>query len=325
MKNRLGVEPLISHSFYSQNTGELPLVVIGGATATGKSTLALGLADRLPTMILGADSRQVYREFDIGTAKPTRADRQRVPHHLIDICDPQDTLTLAQYQQQAQALITQIHRDGGAIPLLVGGTGLYIEAVVKGLKIPPVAPQPQLRQQLTDLGQPHCYALLQSLDPQAAQRIKPQDGVRTLRALEVFYVSGVPLSNLQGEAPPPYPILYLGLDCDRSSLDRRIADRTQAMVAAGLPQEVGTLAQRYGTDLPLLQTLGYGEILNYLQGDWSLDRAIAAIITHTRQLAKRQRTWFRHRAQVRWFDAEAIDLLDQVWAVVAAMVPKQQD
>ncbi|MBU6229122.1 MAG: tRNA (adenosine(37)-N6)-dimethylallyltransferase MiaA [Cyanobacteria bacterium REEB459] len=297
-------------------------MVIGGATATGKSTLALALADRWPMTILGADSRQVYREFDIGTAKPSPADRRRVPHQLIDICHPQETLTLAQYQQQAQVLIAHLRSEGRRVPLLVGGTGLYIEAIVRGLKIPPVAPQPQLRQQLADLGQPHCYALLQSLDPQAAYRIQPQDQVRTLRALEVFYVSGLPLSSLQGEAPPPYPILYLGLDCDRSSLDRRITDRTQAMVAAGLTQEVTTLAQRYGTDLPLLQTLGYREVLNYLQGDWSLDQAIAAIITHTRQLAKRQRTWFRHRAQVQWFDAEASNLLDQVWAVVATAIPR---
>ena len=141
----------------------------------------------------------------------------------------------------------------------------------------------------------------------------------------MFYVSGLPLSSLQGEAPPPYPTLYLGLDCDRVSLDRRIAARTQAMVAAGLSQEVSTLAQRYGADLPLLQTLGYGEILNHLRGDWSLDQAIAAIITHTRQLAKRQRTWFRHRAQVQWFDAEAVDLLDRVWAVVAPAIPKLAD
>lgn len=319
MKNRPGVEPPISTapsplSLY--NTGEPGLWVIGGPTATGKSALALALADRLPGVILSADSRQVYRGFDLGTAKPSASDRQRVPHYLIDCCDPRQQFTLAEYQHQAQTLIDQIHRGEEVMPLLVGGTGLYIEAVVKGLRIPPVAPQPELRQQLQALGQVHNYALLQAVDPIAAQRIQPQDPVRTLRALEVFYVSGQPLSSLQGEAPPAYPIVYLGLDCDPPVLEQRIARRTEAMVAEGLVAEVEGLAQRYGADLPLLQTLGYGEILRYLQGDWRLDQAIAAIVTHTRQFAKRQRTWFRHRAQVHWLNAAAPDLVDQAWGIL---------
>lgn len=319
MKNRPGVEPPISTapsplSLY--NTGEPGLWVIGGPTATGKSALALALADRLPGVILSADSRQVYRGFDLGTAKPSASDRQRVPHYLIDCCDPRQQFTLAEYQHQAQTLIDQIHRGEEVMPLLVGGTGLYIEAVVKGLRIPPVAPQPELRQQLQALGQAHNYALLQAVDPIAAQRIQPRDPVRTLRALEVFYVSGQPLSSLQGEAPPAYPIVYLGLDCDPPVLEQRIARRTEAMVAEGLVAEVEGLAQRYGADLPLLQTLGYGEILRYLQGDWRLDQAIAAIVTHTRQFAKRQRTWFRHRAQVHWLNAAAPDLVDQAWGIL---------
>lgn len=319
MKNRPGVEPPISTapsplSLY--NTGEPGLWVIGGPTATGKSALALALADRLPGVILSADSRQVYRGFDLGTAKPSASDRQRVPHYLIDCCDPRQQFTLAEYQHQAQTLIDQIHRGEEVMPLLVGGTGLYIEAVVKGLRIPPVAPQPELRQQLQALGQVHNYALLQAVDPIAAQRIQPRDPVRTLRALEVFYVSGQPLSSLQGEAPPAYPIVYLGLDCDPLVLEQRIARRTEAMVAEGLVAEVEGLAQRYGADLPLLQTLGYGEILRYLQGDWRLDQAISAIVTHTRQFAKRQRTWFRHRAQVHWLNAAAPDLVDQAWGIL---------
>ncbi|WP_081972508.1 tRNA (adenosine(37)-N6)-dimethylallyltransferase MiaA [Leptolyngbya sp. KIOST-1] len=297
------------------------LLVIGGATATGKSSLALALAQRLLAenhggVILSADSRQVYREFDIGTAKPSARDREQVPHYLIDICAPTETLTLAQYQAQAQALIHTLHVQGEAMPLLVGGTGLYIDAVIKGLRIPPVAPQPALRQQLNDLGQSHCYALLQALDPAAAQRIHPHDPVRTARALEVCYVTGQPMSALQGEAPPDYPVLYLGLDCEAVALERRIAQRTQAMVDAGFVAEVTELSQTYGPDLPLLQTLGYAEMLRYLQGDSSLATAQAEIVQHTRQFAKRQRTWFRNRAAVQWFDAEAEDLVDQVWKVL---------
>jgi tRNA dimethylallyltransferase len=293
------------------------LLVIGGATATGKSSLSLALAQRLPSAILSADSRQVYREFDIGTAKPSQEERQQIPHFLIDICDPAETLTLAEYQTQAQALIHQFHQDGNTLPMLVGGTGLYIDAVVKGLKIPPVAPNPVLRMQLTRLGQEQCYALLQHLDAESARRIHANDSVRTIRALEVFYVSGCPMSALQGEDPPPYPVLYLGLDCDSESLKCRIEQRTRSMIELGFVDEVADLVNKYGADLPLLQTLGYAEILHYLKGDISLREAENDVVKHTRQFAKRQRTWFRNRVNVYWFDADAKDLVDQVWQKLA--------
>ena len=303
------------------NSSSVPaLLVVGGATATGKSELALALAQRQEAVFLSADSRQVYREFDIGTAKPSLADRQQVPHYLIDICPPTATLTLAEYQRQAQDLIHQCHHTDRGLPMLVGGTGLYIDAVVKGLKIPPVAPNSALREQLRHLGQGQCYAMLQQLDPQAAQRIHPNAQVRTIRALEVFYVSGRAMSSLQGEEPPPYRVLYLGLDSDAEHLQRRIERRTQAMVEAGFVHEVTHLAETYGEDLPLLQTLGYAEMLRYLRGDLPLQAAQADIVKHTRQFAKRQRTWFRNRAAVRWFNADDPHLVDQVWATVAAFM-----
>ncbi|MGB3311728.1 MAG: tRNA (adenosine(37)-N6)-dimethylallyltransferase MiaA [Nodosilinea sp.] len=310
---------LLPHSSTLDSSIVLFLLVIGGATATGKSSLAIALAERLGSVILSADSRQVYREFDIGTAKPSVCDRQQVPHYLIDICAPTETLTLAQYQHQAQTLIQQFHQAGTS-PLLVGGTGLYIDAVVKGLRIPPVAPQPDLRRQLEALGQPYCYSLLQSLDAIAAQRIHANDSVRTVRALEVFYVTGQPMSALQGEAIPNYPVLYLGLDCDPLALERRIAQRTQTMLDAGFEAEVTHLVETYGPDLPLLQTLGYAEMLRHVQGDVSLAIAQAEIVQHTRQFAKRQRTWFRNRAAVQWFDANAEDLVERVWGVLEAWV-----
>ncbi|HEY9878422.1 MAG TPA: tRNA (adenosine(37)-N6)-dimethylallyltransferase MiaA, partial [Leptolyngbyaceae cyanobacterium] len=254
------------------------LIVIGGATATGKSGLAIALSARLNSAILSADSRQIYKEFDIGTAKPSAAELSRAPHYLIDVCDPRETLTLAQYQQAAQSLIGQIQQQGG-IPLLVGGTGLYIDAVVKGLKIPPVAPQAELRSQLTALGQIHCHALLQQIDPRSAEKIHPNDPVRTQRALEVFYVTGQPISDLQGEAPPDYSILYLGLDCWHSDgLRHRIESRTRAMLEAGFVDETRQLVDKYGSDLPLMKTLGYAEILQYLQGYLSLEAAEALIV-----------------------------------------------
>lgn len=322
------------------------LITICGATATGKSRLAVAIAQRLNYAIISADSRQVYREFDIGTAKPTIAQQQLVPHYLIDICAPTETLTVAAYQQQAQALIeewrgikSQNAKLKNAPPappatpaplptcppahlltcspassaLLVGGTGLYIRSIVQGLKIPKVAPQPELRSQLLTLGQTQLYAMLQQVDSHAAQRIHANDSVRTVRALEVFYVTGRPISEQQGENPPDYPILQIGLDCDPAVLTRRIAQRTEQMVADGLVAEVEYLCQKYGFDLPLLNTLGYQEMKQYLTGDVSLEEAKNLTVLHTRQFAKRQRTWFRAYPQIEWFDADAPDLLEQVW------------
>lgn len=317
------------------------LVVITGPTATGKSGLALALSDRLPSVILSADSRQVYREFNLGTAKPSWHDRQQVPHYLIDICDPTETLTLADYQTQAQALIELIHRKNRdwkkgcrqqefgirseslphsaspITPLLVGGTGLYIKSIVRGLSIPRVAPHPELRSQLQALGQRQCYAILRQVDPVATAKIHPNDSVRTLRALEVFYVTGQSISQQQGEYLPQYPILQIGLDCSEpDDLTQRIETRMAAMIAEGFVAEVEQLYGKYGAALPLLNTLGYREIKQYLLGKISLAEAKALTVLHTRQFAKQQRTWFRTDPTIEWFDANAPDLIDQVWGRV---------
>ncbi len=287
------------------------LLVICGATATGKSGLAIQLAQRLGSVILSADSRQVYREFDIGTAKPTIEEQQRVPHYLIDICEPTETLTVADYQDQAQHLIANPELSSPI--LLVGGTGLYIKAITKGMKIPRVAPQESLRSQLQSLGQVQCYQMLKEIDAIAAQKIHANDQVRTLRALEVYYVTGRPISEQQGENPPDYKILQIGLTCENTeAFDCRIKTRTQAMIDRGFVEEVEQLCQKYGCDLPLLETLGYQEIKQYLAGDISLDEAIQLTILHTRQFAKRQRTWFRAVPEIQWFDADNPNLLEQV-------------
>ena len=295
------------------------LIVICGATASGKSGLALKLAQRLNTVIISADSRQVYREFDIGSAKPSVAEQQFGPHYLIDICEPTETLTLAEYQEETQAIISQlsshlpISPSPSAPPLLVGGTGLYIKSITRGLKIPRVAPHKTLRSQLSALGQTQLYSFLSQVDPVATSKIHPNDQVRTLRALEVYYVTGRNITSQQGENPPNYPILQIGLDCDVDILDRRIAQRTHQMIELGLVAEVTKLCNKYGQDLPLLNTLGYGEIKQYLAGDINLDIAIADTILHTRQFAKRQRTWFRNIREINWFDANNPDLLENIW------------
>lgn len=308
------------------------LIVICGPTASGKSGLALTIAERLKSVILSADSRQVYRGFDIGTAKPSRAEQLRLPHYLIDLCEPTETLTLGDYQDLARPMI-QTQQDQGRLPLMVGGTGLYIKSIVRGMVMPRVAPQMALRQSLAARGQAECYAELRRVDPLAADRIHSNDEVRTLRALEVYRVTGRPISEQQGEDPPPYPILQIGLDClgldgpgrQDPAGDRllvRIRRRTEQMVQMGWVDEVEDLRRQYGADLPLLSTLGYAEIGLYLDGTLTLAEAIDETILHTRQFAKRQRTWFRGIAEIEWFDSDATDLVDRVWCRVGQFLDR---
>jgi tRNA dimethylallyltransferase len=299
------------------------LIVICGPTASGKSGLAMTIAQRLGSSIVTADSRQVYRGFDIGTAKPSRADQLRLPHYLVDICEPTETLTLGDYQDLARPII-QGQQEKGDLPLLVGGTGLYIKSIVRGMVMPRVAPQTELRRALAAQGQAACYAELLQVDPVAASRIHGNDEVRTLRALEVFRITGMPISEQQGENPPSYPILQIGLDClgldgpgrqdpEGDRLLVRIRQRTDQMVQMGWVDEVEDLRRQYGPDFPLLSTLGYAEIGLYLDGKLTLAEAIEDTILHTRQFAKRQRTWFRGVEGLEWFDSEAADLVDRVW------------
>jgi tRNA dimethylallyltransferase len=291
---------------------DMMLIVICGATATGKSSLAIDIAQRLNSGIISADSRQVYREFDIGTAKVSIAEQALVPHYLVSTSDPDYTLTVAEYQAQAQIEIEKLQQQ--TIPLLVGGTGLYIKSVVKGMKIPRVPPQMELRSQLANLGQHQCYQMLERVDRQATTKIHANDSFRTIRALEVYYVTGQTISSQQGEYPPSYPILQIGLDCtDLDILTLRIKQRTQQMIELGWEAEVRYLGAKYGWDLPLLNTLGYGEMRQYIRGEIRLEDAIDLTILHTRQFAKRQRTWFHGIPEIEWFDSNDPILVDRVW------------
>jgi tRNA dimethylallyltransferase len=289
------------------------LIVICGATATGKSGLAIAIAQRLNSEILSADSRQIYRDFDIATATVSRAELALVPHHFVSTSDPNCTVTVAQYQAEAQTLIDRLHQQN-KIPLLVGGTGLYIKSVVKGLKMPRVAADENLRSQLTNLGQVQCYQILQQVDRQAATKIHHNDPTRTIRALEVYYITGRSISSQQGEYPPSYPILQIGLDCENLDiLERRIQQRAQQMIELGWEDEVRYLGAKYGWDLPLLKTLGYAQMRQYLASEISLTDAIDSTIVATRQFAKRQRTWFKAIPEIEWFDSNDPILLDRVW------------
>ena len=292
------------------------LIVICGATATGKSALALEIAQKLDTFIISADSRQVYRDFDIGTAKPSSLEQNLILHYLINICQPQEVLTVAQYQGYAQEIIDK----SSSIPLMVGGTGLYIKSVTKGLKIPPVAPQAKLRSQLEKYSQSERYAFLQQIDPISCEKIHPNDDTRIIRALEVYYVTGKTISAQQGENPPSYPILHLGLQCDRDYLRERIATRTQKMLAMGLVEETEFLIGKYGVNLPLLNTLGYAEIKQYLQREITLEEAQDLIITHTSQFAKRQQTWFNAYPEIIWLDVTSSTLVKDTWEKIRQFI-----
>jgi len=272
-------------------------IALMGPTASGKTDLALELAETLDLAVLSVDSRQLYRGMDVGTAKPTAAQRRRVRHELLDLRDPDEPINLQSFTALAQAAIAAEHRRRG-VALLVGGSGLYLEALLRGLAPPPVPPQPVLRAQLEHLGQPLCHGLLRQGDPEAAARIAPADAVRTQRALEVIYATGRPLSSQRCQQPPPWRVLELGLQ--PTDLAERILRRTVRMYDEGLVEETAGLLARFGADCPLLRTMGYDEARRVLAGELDRAEAIALTERRTRQYAKRQRTWFRRRHSPVW-------------------------
>jgi len=287
------------------------VIVLLGPTASGKTALAIELAEALDLAVLSVDSRQLYRHMDVGTAKPTAAQRARVRHELLDLRDPDQPINLQEFRAIAEAAIAAEHRRRG-IALLVGGSGLYLKALVDGLAPPAVPPQPALRAQLTSLGQPLCHQLLRQADPTSAARIAPADAVRTQRALEVLYATGIPAAAQQGRRPPNWRVLELGLN--PTDLEARIRHRTRNLYDEGLVAETEGLIQRFGATCPLLDTIGYGEARRLLAGDLDREAAIALTERRTRQYAKRQRTWFRRQHRPQWL--EGADLLQQ--AVSAA-------
>ncbi|MCC7353876.1 MAG: tRNA (adenosine(37)-N6)-dimethylallyltransferase MiaA [Anaerolineae bacterium] len=286
-----------------------PLVAIVGPTAVGKSAVALHLAGRLQGEIVSADSRQVYRGMDIGTAKPTPAERARVPHHLLDVVNPDQVLTLAEYQALAYAAIADVHRRG-RLPLLVGGSGLYVRAVTEGLLIPRVPPNTALRSELEAEakreGAAALHERLRQLDPVAAARIDARNVRRVIRALEVCLTTGGTASERQVRQPPPYRILKLGLTRPRPILYRRIDRRIDEMLDAGLVAEVRDLMARgYALNLPALTGVGYRQIGEHLLGHCTLNEAVAAIRKATRRFVRQQANWFRREDPgIRWYDME---------------------
>jgi len=278
--------------------GQQPLTIaLMGPTASGKTDLAIALAESLDLAVISVDSRQLYRGMEVGTAKPSAAQRQRVRHELLDLRDPDQPITLQEFTAQAEVAIAAEHRRRG-VALLVGGSGLYLQALLAGLAPPAVAPQPVLRAQFAALGQAHCHSLLRLTDPAAAARIAPADAVRTQRALEVLYATGRPISGQQGCRPPAWSVLELGLN--PADLSERIRLRTRGLYDGGLVEETEALLDRFGPGCALLETIGYGEARRLLAGLLSREEAIVLTERRTRQYAKRQRTWFRRRHAPIW-------------------------
>lgn len=268
--------------------------------------MALDLAEALGAEIVNADSMQVYRGLDIGTAKPTPAERARVRHHLVDVADPDEPYDAARYAREARAVIAALHRRG-VPPLVVGGTGLYIKALLSGLfhqetEVHEV--RQRLARELAAQGLPALLARLHSLDPATARRLAPGDTYRILRALEVVEATGRPLSELHAAhnfQDRPYLTLKLGLDLPREELYRRIEARVESMLVQGWLEEVRRLLQRYPPGVKPLQALGYRHLVAFLEGRLSLSESIDQIQKETRRYAKRQLTWFRADPEIRWF------------------------
>jgi tRNA dimethylallyltransferase len=285
-----------------------PVIAIVGPTGVGKTALALDLAERIGAEIVNADSRQVYRYLDIGSAKPTAAERKRVPHCVFDAVDPDETFDCARYRELATAAIEDIQRRGRRV-LVVGGTGLYVKALRYGL-FPGPPRNARLRAQLEAEEQAAPGSLhrrLSELDPVAAARLHPHDQVRLIRALEVQIVTGRQMSAWQAEhgfRSPLVPMTLIGLTLERARLRQRIAERCRAMVENGLLEEIRSLwARGYSRQLPILQTIGYRQMGAVLAGEMNVDDALVAMTHATCQLAKRQLTWFRADATIEWFDA----------------------
>jgi len=287
---------------------KLPLVVILGPTAVGKTTVSVALASRLDGEIVSADSRLLYRGMDIGTAKPTPAEMQGIPHHLIDVAEPDEMWSLAIYQREAYRIIDGIH-SRGRLPFLVGGTGQYIRSIVEGWHIPPQKPDLRLREAIThwaeEIGVEGLYERLERLDPAAASNIDYRNLRRTVRALEVIFKTGERFSDLRQKHTCRYNPLVLGIARTRESLYDRIDRRVEQMLDQGLVDEVqGLLDAGYTQDLPTFSAIGYAEVIRYLQGEISLEEAVPLIKRNTRIFVRRQANWFKpDDERIAWFTA----------------------
>lgn len=299
-----------------------PVVAIVGPTAIGKSRIGVEVAKRLQTEVLTADSRQVYREMDVGTDKPTFRERQGVPHRLIDLVNPDQPFNAGDFKHAAMSEISRLHQTGH-IPLIIGGTGLYVRALLRGLCPGPPADW-ALRKQLAEDAEEHgpqfLYQQLQQVDPILARRLHPHDQPKIQRALEVFAILGKPFSQVQAEhhfSEVPFPYLLIGLTMSRSVLYERIDTRVELEIEKGLVQETQHLLNRgYSRELGSMKGLGYKQFSGYLAGEYSYTEAVRILKRDTRHFAKRQMTWFGKEPEIQWLSIDPMDIPDRAASLI---------
>jgi tRNA dimethylallyltransferase len=291
-------------TLYSQSNP--PMIAILGATATGKTSAAIDVAREFNGEIVSIDSRYLYRGLDIGTAKPSKQEQAQVPHHLIDILDPEDDYSLALYQRDAYTAINDILQRN-RLPVLAGGSPLYVRAVIEGWKIPEAAPDPVFRQQMQDFADQHGFQALHQrlseIDPVAADRTPPQNVRRVIRALEIHHRTGQRMSDLEGKEPPPWDILRIGLHIERALLFERIDRRVDKMLEQGLVEEVrGLLEAGVSPDCTAMRSIGYQEVVPFLRGELDYEEMAERIKFATHRYVRHQLTWLRKTPEIQWVD-----------------------
>ncbi len=301
-------ESATKHSKGDISSRKYAFLVILGPTAVGKTEIALNLLIKIHGEIISADSRQIYKEMDIGTAKPSPVIRKEFPHHLVDIISPAQIFNAGKFKEQAEKIIKKLQKEN-KLPVVVGGCGLYIKALVDGLFVGPGADwdlRKKLKEEVQEKGNKSLYEKLKKIDPETASWVHPNDQRRVIRALEVYYLSGKKISSYQKEHPSPLSkIVIIGLRRERNSLYKLINERVDKMIKEGLIQEVETLLKKgYDENLPSMQGLGYRQIVEYLKEKYSKEEAIRLIKRDTRRFSKRQLTWFKKDKRIIWLNME---------------------
>lgn len=295
------------------------VIAIAGPTASGKTALAVELAKILGTEVISADSRQIYKEFDIATAKPSKEEMQGIKHHMIDIVEPAEEFTVADFADKAARIIDTL-LENGKIPVVAGGTGLYFRILLENYDMPRVAPDKKLREELhiieKEQGAQALHKMLYELDPVLAQNMHPNNTVKIIRALEVCKTLGIPMSQAQQKKEPEYDVKWFGLGHlngeDRKFLYDRADKRVEKMIDAGLEKEADTLYKKYGKINSILKTIGYQEFIDYFDGNTTYQECVEKIKQNTRRYAKRQLTWFRRNENIKWLDIQNSTTKEQV-------------
>lgn len=283
----------------SKQKNKIKVIAIVGATASGKTAYSIDLAKKINGEIISADSRLVYKGFNIGTAKPTIEEREGIPHYLIDIVEPEFDYSAGIYKQEATKIINKI-TERGHIPIIVGGTGLYIDILLKNFSLPQIEPNRKLREKLYKLDIEKLYQVLEEKDTDAAQSIDKNDRKKIIRAIEIINTTGKSLKDSRGIEDSQYDVEWIGRNFDRKTLYERIDKRVDLMIEAGLLEETKQLLDKHGRIPNLINTIGYREIIGYLNNNYSLEEAKELLKKNTRNYAKRQLTWFRKNSEIKW-------------------------